>query len=1523
MHKAPLAQPIASPQQPPIVDSKEERRWEGPHSHDPLTHPSDDEKLPSDTHPDPAIIDSHPSHDPHADVDEQLWEAEEEGDGADAAAHPSSELSIHDPADDDAQAEAAAQQYREAQLQALTNDDADDGADIPRLERDRTEVAIDDGDDAAPQTAEQSGGAISIELPKELVMQGGKEEKAKKGQAKKLSQPRFTAQAKARLLLIRKVHLLTSVVLLQRWSALCDEQEVRAQILSLLPQRFYLTDEPPGTPRSSSSTSSSSPSSSPPSLSTFNLPYLTSLLSWYHNLFHLSTDTPALLTSLCSLGNIPLYLTCLTSQLSTSLLKRRGPAQAKLICFIALLRSLGLQVRYVHGMEVEGYQWSQEGWMDELRRKGTGVSVDVGGKALTMVINGQTVPVRDKRDNLRRMWKVVTASKAAGKGVGVGGVGGASQWTCDCGKGVETRNAELAALVIPPARSVSIMGRTISIERGQDRVEVLIDDDGDDDEGEKEVERLLAEAKRRKEGKGKEQRQRPEARQQQSQRSPQSSPSSQPQPQPPSSAPQRPGKQPRVAQRSLSTERQQPSRAKRRKMQPKKEEKMREEEVEDEDEEMKVEEAIAQDDDDEQEDTPLSKRRLPKDRAPKEGVRRSGRLIPPPASTKRTVAADDEVIVLSSDDDEVVAKIRAEEARREEERERLRAMEEDDDADDSPAAVPAAKQRRAGQGKDSEKDDGQRPRKRKPPTPTPVRRQLIASQPPATVDDDDDDQPTETPAALAMARLPLSSSSSPTPISQPKTQTKTESKAEPAEDEDDSDGCMVCGSHSSSKKNSVLLCDGCNRECHLKCTQPRLKAVPEDDWFCLRCITERQQQQQQQADSTGKTKREKVMAPSSSAVADENDDMEDEEWKGKKEKKQEQRMVEERKGEEEEKEEEEEKGQQGNVFAQFRFQASMDEAIASRGKEEKKAVDDAANDSDHSSVREFTPQKKTQQVARKSGKKTTLHRAATTSASSTPSSSSPPKRRRATSVSASSSSSPSPKGAKVKVDSSVLFIPFWCEVYVPAQERWVHIDPINCLIDQPHVYESIRPRRTFAYVLAAHSPTQLSRSPSSPAHALLLASSPFGLPIITDVTPRYSVGGLSINRPRLDEVYWDRIRTSLSAPLSPSDSRLADAELTSFHSARSQLHSEYPTSLAALKKHPLYTAGESLKKFEALRPGAKPVTRLRLGKQDVTLYLKSDVCELHTQDRWLREKRVVRDEELPRPAKLVLSHTMASRKKRKIRQWTSQPNGGAFDRLSLDQQSSLDSSSAPPTSSSLQAQTDDGDDLSTLYGVWQTDPWTPPDAVDGKVPKNARGQVDLWDPTHLPGGCVHLPYPRIASIARKLGVDHGEAMVGFDIKHGRSVPRFEGIVVHKDNAQWVLEAYQAREKEVREKAEAKRWERVSFNWRRLVRGMMVRNKIMQGLKDSVGGEGEMEGKGKGGKGGKGKRKGKEQQDQSGGGTKRGKKAEGSVPTGGEGTEVANDLEHVHDYTFSKSMNVDTGSWVATCRCGARSEYEEL
>ena len=44
---------------------------------------------------------------------------------------------------------------------------------------------------------------------------------------------------------------------------------------------------------------------------------------------------------------------------------------------------------------------------------------------------------------------------------------------------------------------------------------------------------------------------------------------------------------------------------------------------------------------------------------------------------------------------------------------------------------------------------------------------------------------------------------------------------------------QVCGT--GEDPATILLCDGCEGECHMRCATPRLTAAPHGDWFCRRC----------------------------------------------------------------------------------------------------------------------------------------------------------------------------------------------------------------------------------------------------------------------------------------------------------------------------------------------------------------------------------------------------------------------------------------------------------------------------------------------------------------------------------------------------------------------------------------------------------------------------------------------------------------------------------------------------------------
>lgn len=83
-----------------------------------------------------------------------------------------------------------------------------------------------------------------------------------------------------------------------------------------------------------------------------------------------------------------------------------------------------------------------------------------------------------------------------------------------------------------------------------------------------------------------------------------------------------------------------------------------------------------------------------------------------------------------------------------------------------------------------------------------------------------------------------------------------------------------------------------------------------------------------------------------------------------------------------------------------------------------------------------------------------------------------------------------------------------------------------------------------------------------------------------------------------------------------------------------------------------------------------------------------------------------------------------------------------------------------------------------LYGHWQTEPWQPPAAAGGRVPRNERGNVEVPPFARaLPPGTAHLRGQGLGPVARALGLDFAPAIAGFELQGGRMLPKLEGIVV--------------------------------------------------------------------------------------------------------------------------------------------------
>ncbi|GAB5359145.1 hypothetical protein AAMO2058_000519400 [Amorphochlora amoebiformis] len=248
-----------------------------------------------------------------------------------------------------------------------------------------------------------------------------------------------------------------------------------------------------------------------------------------------------------------------------------------------------------------------------------------------------------------------------------------------------------------------------------------------------------------------------------------------------------------------------------------------------------------------------------------------------------------------------------------------------------------------------------------------------------------------------------------------------------------------------------------------------------------------------------------------------------------------------------------------------------------------------------------------------------------------------------------------------------------------------------------------------------------------------------------------------------------------------------------------------PLTLGECKKNASYAVEKFIGKYEVIYPkGPEHVVGTIISKgRAYPVYRRSHVRILHSRDRWIREMREVKLGAIPIKS---VAKRKSSRKRKSVTQVTENYN--------------LESGGMEKSS--------DNDKID-LFGKWQTIAWkTPKVSEQGKIPRGKHGHVELWTKSHVPEGCVHVDRPRVASVAKKLGIEYAPAMTGFEMKSGRSVPVISGIVVHKRDSDIVVAAAKQLEAErLRKQAESKK--RALRNaWRDLIRRLTIRQKVFSG-----------------------------------------------------------------------------------------------
>ncbi|KAJ3300048.1 hypothetical protein HK104_005044 [Borealophlyctis nickersoniae] len=369
---------------------------------------------------------------------------------------------------------------------------------------------------------------------------------------------------------------------------------------------------------------------------------------------------------------------------------------------------------------------------------------------------------------------------------------------------------------------------------------------------------------------------------------------------------------------------------------------------------------------------------------------------------------------------------------------------------------------------------------------------------------------------------------------------------------------------------------------------------------------------------------------------------------------------------------------------------------------------------------------------------------------------------------------------------------FWCEVYVDKTEEWIPVDPVRGICND-----------TVAMEPPASAINQLQIS------YVVACEQGFG---VKDVTRRYtSQWGARTIRLRLPqgdegEGWWQQALWLYSKSDRTAKDTTEDAKLE-----EAVVREPMPKSLAAYNNHPVYALERHLKKYEIIHPSGRQHAVGVINNE--LIYPRQLVKELHTPEAWLKLGRKVKAGE--EPIKFVKARASTINRKRQI------------EADKLDAQRGLQEEGLDPSRDASK---------SALYGEWQTEVFVAPPIVDGKIPRNSFGNIEIFHENMIPQGSVHLAAAGIGKLAKQLGIDYASAVninpmiskkVGFEFRGGRSIPIINGIVVAEEFQEILLLAHDENRDHQMKLEAKKRQRRVVGRWRKIIFSLLTRDWIFR------------------------------------------------------------------------------------------------
>ncbi|KAI9840453.1 MAG: hypothetical protein M1837_001609 [Sclerophora amabilis] len=339
---------------------------------------------------------------------------------------------------------------------------------------------------------------------------------------------------------------------------------------------------------------------------------------------------------------------------------------------------------------------------------------------------------------------------------------------------------------------------------------------------------------------------------------------------------------------------------------------------------------------------------------------------------------------------------------------------------------------------------------------------------------------------------------------------------------------------------------------------------------------------------------------------------------------------------------------------------------------------------------------------------------------------------------------PQPQARKPKRIRESRYPVYWVEAFNEALQKWITVDPlVTETVYKPNKLEppAAETENTMTYVVAFEEDG-----------------------VVRDVTKRYAKAfNAKTRKARVESTkggdkWWRKTLGIYSRGWDLDRDQVENTELAS-----KEAQEPMPRNVQDFKDHPHYALERHLKKNEVVHP-RNEVGKVATGKLSVSsgvkalepIYRRRDVCTVRSADAWYRLGREVKPGE--------------------------QPLKRAKPRINLN----------PNIEETTHTDSDEGEDAGTpLYATFQTTVYRAPRIVNGRVPKNSYGNLDIYVASMVPEGGVHILDRGASYAARLLGIDYADAVTGFDFKgrHGTAIIR--GVIAateYKEALDLVIQA---------------------------------------------------------------------------------------------------------------------------------------